>query len=227
MTPDTLKPQPILLSAVTQGGIDLRAALSADRDASMLPIVAAGECFAIESAPLAKEAQLSDVPWHKWLLTTAIVGLWLETARKPAYVCYTLHDTMVRLFFCCRRQKYPAKVYSVMRQIPGYIECGSDGFPPNRSRPLAYWEPPCTAVALWPTGQNGETDGPRVVDAGNALAYFSYPELDHTQTVPVDKAGPDYVRVPQEEHVEFKWDGQTFRYINRWADVTIDLRNDQ
>jgi hypothetical protein len=69
-----------------------------------------------------------------------------------------------------------------------------------------------------------ETDGERVLDSGNAMSYFSYPEFDHSRGISVDKAGPNYVRVPQEEHAEFKLGNNVYRYINRWAAEKMDLR---
>ena len=77
---------------------------------------------------------------------------------------------------------------------------------------------------MWPLGLQGEADSPRVVDTGNAMSYFSYPESDHDRGIPDDEAGPEYVRVPQAEHAEFKLGKTVYRYLNRWAAVEMDLR---
>jgi hypothetical protein len=219
----TLKTQEIRLSQVAEGGVNLNEALSATTG-GMPPVLAVGQCYAIEMSPLVENARKAEISWHAWLLHVAIVGLWSENSKKPAYVCYTLHSQVVRLFLCCHQKRYANHFYNVIEQTPGYMECGRDGFPPARARPLAYWDPPCTAVALWPSGTTGATDGARVVDTGNAMAYFSYPETDHAESIPVDKAGPDYLRVPAEEHAEFRWDRRTYRYLNRWAAVLMDLK---
>jgi hypothetical protein len=101
------------------------------------------------------------------------------------------------------------------------MESGRDPVPAQHLRPLVYWEPPCTMVALWPLGLDEQEDGPRVVDTGNLVAYFSYPESDHKGGIPIDAAGPDYVRVPQEEHGVFELRGRQYRYLNRWAVESI------
>jgi len=79
-------------------------------------------------------------------------------------------------------------------------------------------------VALWPRGLRGETDGARVVDTGNGMSYFSYPESEYDRGVPVDEAGPEYIRVPHEDHAKFNSGKNVYRYVNRWAAGKMDLR---
>jgi hypothetical protein len=70
---------------------------------------------------------------------------------------------------------------------------------------------------LWPMFDEGiEYEEPRVVDTGNLMAYFSYPEADHQEGVPVDLAGPDYIRVPNKAEEEFEYGKSTYRFLNRW-----------
>lgn len=62
------------------------------------------------------------------------------------------------------------------------------------------------------------------MDTGNAMAYFSYPESEHDQGIPVDDAGPEYIRVPLEEHAEFKFGNSVYRYLNRWDAGEMDFQ---
>jgi len=189
-----------------------------------LPMRVLGECVAFDNPQLDEKARRDGIGWHLWLLRRVVVGLWQERSRNKAYVCFTLHPGVTCVFFCSRQKRHPERFYDVMSATTAYMETGRDGFPPGQARSLAYWEPPCTAVALWPRGLRGETDGARVVDTGNAMSYFSYPDSDHSRGISVHKAGPDYVRVPQEEHAEFEFDSNVYRYLNRWAAGEMDLR---
>jgi hypothetical protein len=74
-------------------------------------------------------------------------------------------------------------------------------------------------MALWPVGFYGETDVVRVIDSGQLIRWHSYPESDHDQSVPVDQAGPDYTRVPTDEHGSFIRNDRRYRYVNRWGIV--------
>ncbi len=42
--------------------------------------------------------------------------------------------------------------------------------------------------------------------------------------LPVDEAGPEYIRVPQSEHAEFTRGNNVYRYLNRWAAGEMDLQ---
>jgi len=215
--------QKLRLSEVAEAGLDFGGVTAGTRTGTP-PLRAIGECFAFHSEPLAELASREGSSWHEWFLRRALIGLWSESSQRQAFVCYTLHPGIVRVFFCRRQKRYPVKFAKIVSASHAYIERGQDGFPPQLARPLAFWESPNTAVALWPAGLRGETDGARVVDTGNAMAYFSYPESDHDAGIPVDEAGPEYIRVPQRGHAEFEWEGRVYRYLNRWAAVEMDLR---
>ncbi len=211
--------QKIDWAMLAEPGFDLRAFYAPANGAEPAMSRVVGTCFAFPGDRLEDDAAETGVSWHVRLLQKAIAGLLDEASKKPALVCYALQSGMVRLFFCCLQKRYPGKFHDAMKGAPGFLESGQDGFPVAQARPLAYWEPPGTAIALWPTGLEGETDEPRVVDTGNAAAYFSYPESDHDSGVPVDEAGPEYVRVPQAEQDEFIRNGRNYRYLNRWVDL--------
>jgi len=220
----SLPVQSFRLSEVAEAGMDL-GGFDPGMERTGTPAVRAiGECFAFYSQPLDEESRREGISWHVWLLRRAVIGLWEERSRKKVYVCYTLHPGATRVFFCSHQKRHPEKFSEIITATPAYIESDRDGFPVGYARSLAYWEAPCTAVALWPRGLRGETDGARVVDTGNAMSYFSYLESEHDGGIPVDKAGPDYVRVPQEEHAEFKLGNNVYRYLNRWAAGEMDLR---
>jgi hypothetical protein len=215
----------VRLRDYTDGGFDLGAFSAAPRSQRSLeiPMRAIGECFAFKLAALNEEANRLSHSAHQWLLQLAIAGLWEEQPKKPAYVCYTLHGDIVRLFLCSRHKRHPVKFYGIVSKSGAYIESGQDGFQPEQARPLASWAPPCSASALWPSGLDGNTNGARVIDTGNLLAWFSYPESDHDQSVPVDMAGLEYLRVPQTELSSFNFTGRDYHYLNRWATVDISL----
>jgi hypothetical protein len=212
------------MSEVAEAGMDM-GGFAASTERTFTPAVQAiGECFAFNNQPLDEEARREGVSWHVWLLRRAIIGLWQERSRNKVYVCYTLHPGMVCVYFCSHLKRYPEKFHKIISATNAYIESGRDGFPVGYARSLAYWEAPCTAVALWPRGLRGETDGARVVDTGNAMSYFSYPESEHDAGISVDKAGPEYVRVPQQELTEFDSGGTNYHCLNRWAAGEMDLR---
>jgi len=173
-----------------------------------------GKCFAFDEGRVSIEADQVGQCVHAHLLCQTIIGLWKEQCTEKVFVCYLLHPGMVRLFFCSQRKKYPAKFHTVLTQCAGYLECGQDAFALESIRPLAFWEPPCTSVALWPTGYYGETDGQRIVDTGNLLAYFSFEEESGCEEME-----PEYIRIPTSEHSEFLLGKETYRYLNRWIRI--------
>ena len=214
------------LSEVAEAGMGMGGFATSTARTFAPAVLAIGECFAFHSQPLEEEAQRDGVSWHVWLLRRALVALWEEPCRKKVFVGYTLHSRVVRVFFCSPQKRWPGKFHKIISATPAYMESGRDSFPPGAVRALAYWEAPCTAVALWPRGLGGETAGARVVDTGNAMSFFSYPESDHNAGIPVDEAGPEYVRVPQEEHAEFTFSGSVYRYLNRWDAGEMDMRRE-
>jgi hypothetical protein len=210
-------------SEVAEAGMDWAGA-AAVVSSGTPAVQAIGECFAFHSDPLEVEARGCGLSWHEWLLRRSVMGLWQERSRNKVYVCYTLHPNMIRVFFCSHQKRHPEKFYEIISATNAFIESGRDSFPVGYARSLAYWEAPCTAVALWPRGLRGETEGARVVDTGNALSYFSYPESEHDGGTPVDKAGPEYVRVPQQELIGFNSGSTSFHCLNRWDAGEMDLR---
>jgi hypothetical protein len=80
-------------------------------------------------------------------------------------------------------------------------------------------------VALWPPGLGGETESPRVVDAGNLAAYFSYPLSDHGDENAVRASGPDYLIIPTVPLSRFQAKDKTFTHENRWAVILQELRS--
>lgn len=178
-----------------------------------------GTCLAFHSDPLQELATQAGQSVQVWLQQRVIAGLWEDHPKQSALAFY-VPGQILRLFICMKRDKYLKKVFEAVGTCPAYIESGHDCFPLKYGRsirPLVYWEPPCTMVALWPRGAEGEVwEEPAVVDTGNLMHYFSYPEADHEQSVPVDVAGLEYVRVPQREDESFRWEGTEYRVVHRF-----------
>ncbi len=213
--------QHIQISGVAEASFDLGGFAASLEPCVDLLARPCGQCFALSSEPLTEQAEDRGLAWHVYLSRLAVVGLWHQRSRCKVYVCYTLHPGLIRLFICSHQKRFPESFARVIQQTPACSESGRESFSAHSARPLAYWEPPATAVALWPTGLDGETDGARVVDTGNALSYFSYPESEHAGSVPVVLAGPDYVRVPQEERTAFNVGNRVYHCLNRWAAVEM------
>jgi len=179
-----------------------------------------GQAYAFSYQELCTVAMRHNLPWHQDLLQNVIRGLWHQHNGRPIYVGYDMTSGMIRVLASCRGQQTFSKFDAVMMTHPAYVEQGQAILGISKLRHVAYWDPPCTAIALWPTGLQGETDEPRVVDAANMAAFFSYPESDHDLGVPVDIAGPDYARVPVVEECFFTAGGKNIQYRNRWVPVT-------
>lgn len=178
-----------------------------------------GRCYAYACDALASEYKQMGTTCHLWLLQHAIAALWEEHSRQKIFVCYEALSSAMRLFICSMRSVSLGKIQPILSQPSAYIETGQDYIPFSRIRPLVYWEPPTSMMALWPTGMNGETDGERVIDSGRLISWHSYPESDHAHSISVDDAGPDYTRVPTDEHGSFTLNDRLYRYVNRWGVV--------
>lgn len=179
----------------------------------------AGRCYAYAYDGLAAEAGDLKTTCHLWLLHHAIAALWEEHPKQKVFICYEAMATMMRLFICSKRPVPPAKIHKVLSRSPAYVETGMDLLRFSKIRPLVYWEPPSSMMALWPAGMSGEIDEDRVIDSGQLLSWNSYPESDHAHSVPVDQAGPDYTRVPTDEHSSFTLNDRLYRFVNRWGVV--------
>lgn len=216
-----LTSQPITLSDVVEFAGESWLAVLPAAAATTPPAQAIGECFAFEYEQFTNAAANAALPWHSLLLRLAVVGLWNEHPGRPAFCCYTVHPGMLRLFLASRQHRNWNKFHHTMASPDAYVESGRDTFPHAAARPLAYWEPPSTMVALWPAGLSADTEGPRVIDAGNLVAWFSYPAADHPRSSKLDEPGGDYLRVPQDELGHFSSHGATYHYFNRWADIQL------
>jgi hypothetical protein len=177
-----------------------------------------GECFAYDYTKLVDTALQQGIPWHQWLLGQTIAGLVYERSPEPVFAFYEMPRGLVRLFLCRKQERPFRRASRLLIGHPPFIECGRDLARFELIRPLAYWEPPATAVVLWPLPADTRS-GPYVVDAGNMVAFFSYPEADHAESISVDAAGPDYIRVPAQEWSVLVVAGSEYRCLNRWAIV--------
>lgn len=176
-----------------------------------------GQCFAYREAALLQKMEETGVAWHTAMLRQAIVGLWHQRSRRPTVVGYHIGGAVSRLFYLNQREQFPDRFFGAVRNLAGYMECGSSYVPHETFRPLSYWEWPCTCVALWPVGERFDPAAPRVVDTGNVMSYFSYPASDHDESIPVEVAGPEYVQVPTEDVTAFiSPDGHAYWNFNRW-----------
>jgi len=149
------------LGEVAEAGMDWSGMGKGMKPTGTSPGNAIGECFAFDSKQLGDEASGAGLSWHWWLLRRTLHGLWEERSRNKVYVCYTLHPGVTRVFHCSQQKRHPERFARIVTASPAYIEGGQDSFPPVYARSLAYWEAPCTAVALWPRGLRQETDGAR------------------------------------------------------------------
>lgn len=58
-----------------------------------------------------------------------------------------------------------------------------------------------------------------VAHLGTSMINLLGPEVDRNETIPVEQAGPDYVRVPTTEHEEVTMYGKTYTFMNRWSRI--------
>lgn len=177
-----------------------------------------GPCFAFDAQRLTSTARERGLPWHLGLLRTVVTGFWAEKIRRPLFVCYEIGGGLLRVFVCDKSQwgKDSEKLAHALMMMPSFIEYGRETFSLESVRPLALWTPPGPPIALWPRGDQGEIDGERVVDTGNAYDYFSYPQAQHPPDSSLDKPGSDWLTVPTEPQTRFNWNGGIYHHVNRW-----------
>lgn len=120
-----------------------------------------GQAFAFDWAPLLDAAGAmtpDDLSLHEMLLQVSIEGLWQMRTKHPALVGYIPGSDavpVVRLFLMSRRDLPFGNFTTVVSKCPGYIETGRDFIRTDRIVPLAYWEYPCSAYALWSASLEG------------------------------------------------------------------------
>ncbi len=120
-----------------------------------------GQVFAFHSAALldaAKAMTSDDLKLHKLLLHMAVEGLWQMRTKHPVLVGYIPDSEtvpVIRLFLMGRRELPFGNFTAAVSKYPGYMESGRDFIRGNRIVPLAYWEYPCSAYALWSASPEG------------------------------------------------------------------------
>ncbi len=182
------------------------------------PLRVTGYAYAFRLAPFLKSSTAEGLGWHRHLLQRTILGLHAQRSRQSLVVGYQLLAQFIRVVVCARRTTTWPKFSRLMTALPGYLEAGYDSVPVTALRYSACWLPPDQAVALWPTGLAGETDGLRVVDTGNLLGYFSA-EVGAELLPTLDPR--DYVIVPTERDNQLQWRQRTYAYQNRWLALTV------
>ncbi len=176
-----------------------------------------GQLFALDTARMMGEAQRVKLPWHLWLIRKSIAGLAAQASKRKVLVGYTYRASVTSVFFCSKQTGHPARFAAEFRKSDSFIESGEEAFAIGQyTRALALWIPPDTPVALWPSGYYGD-DGKGFVDAGNAVGFISYGET--SGSTPIEDAGPDYVRLPDEEDGSFELDGVVYKHKNRFFDL--------
>ena len=120
-----------------------------------------GQVFAFHLAPLLEAAGAmtsEDLSLHELLLQISIEGLWQMRTKHPVLVGYIPGSEavpVVRLFLMSRRELPFGNFMAAISKCPGYIESGRDFIRGNRTVPLAYWEYPCSAYAIWSASPKG------------------------------------------------------------------------
>jgi len=120
-----------------------------------------GQVFAFYPAPLldaAKAINSDDLSLHEFLLHMAIEGLWLMRTKHTALVGYIPESEttpIIRLFLIGRRELPFGNFTAAVSKYPGYMESGRGFIHGSRIVPLAYWEYPCSAYALWSASTEG------------------------------------------------------------------------
>jgi hypothetical protein len=120
-----------------------------------------GQVFAFNSGPLldaAKAMTSNDLNLHQFLLHMAIEGLWKMRAKHPVLVGYIPDSEtvpVIRLFLMARRELSFGNFHGAVSKYQGYMESGRDFIRGNRTVPLAYWEYPCSAFAIWSLSPEG------------------------------------------------------------------------
>ena len=182
-----------------------------------------GKCYAFESGPITEQAKAEGMSFHELILGRIIAGLWHAHPKFRIFVYYEVLGQIDRLFICSLRRlpnSFFNQVHPKLSDLRGYIESGRDATVLKRVRPLALWESPCTMIALWPKGFEGETDGLRVLDTGTLLAYFSYEDEDGYHGLKDGSINnPDYLCIPENTESELIYNKKTYRYLNRFYDI--------
>jgi hypothetical protein len=120
-----------------------------------------GQVFAFHSAALLDAARAmtsGDLMLHEFLLHMAIEGLWAMRTRHLVLVGYIPHSEtapVIRLFLMSRRELPFGNFTAAITKYPGYMEPGRDFVRGNATVPLAYWEYPSSAYALWSASADG------------------------------------------------------------------------
>jgi hypothetical protein len=114
-----------------------------------------GQLFAFHSDALLDAAQAMtsyDLSLHDFLLHMAIKGLWQMRTKHPVLVGYIPDSetvSVIRLFLMARRELPFGNFTAVVSKYPGYMESGRGLIRGDHIQPLAYWEYPCSAFAIW------------------------------------------------------------------------------
>lgn len=120
-----------------------------------------GQVFAFYLDPLLEAASAmtpDDLSLHELLLEISIEGLWQMRTKHPVLVGYIPGSDdvpVVRLFLLSRRELPFGKFTAAVARRPGYMESGQGFIRGSRTVPLAYWEYPCSAYALWSVSPEG------------------------------------------------------------------------
>jgi hypothetical protein len=137
----------------------LRTEVDALHSGAPMPV---GQIFAFHSAaPLldaAKALTSDELSLHELLLQMAIEGLWQMRTKHPALVGYIPDSEkvpVIRLYLMGRRELPFGNFTAVVSKYPGYMESGRGFIRGNRNVPLAYWEYPCSAFAIWSPAPEG------------------------------------------------------------------------
>ncbi len=120
-----------------------------------------GQVFAFHLAPLLEAAGATspdDLNLHELLVQISIEGLWQMRTKHTVLVGYIPGSEavpVVRLYLMSRRELPFGNFTAAVSKCPGYMESGRDFIRGNRTVPLAYWEYPCSAYALWSASPQG------------------------------------------------------------------------
>lgn len=182
-----------------------------------------GECYAYHYEGLRAEAEENATSIHNLLLNRIISGLWDAAPKYEVYVFYEALNNINRMFICSTHklgETFFRHVHPKLSQTGGYIESGYTRTQLSTMRPLVKWEPPCHMIALWPKGQNGDTNGYRVIDTGTLLGYYSYEDASGYQRImDKDLTNPDYLCVPAQQEAEFQHNSKKYRFTNRFYEI--------
>ncbi len=120
-----------------------------------------GRVFAFHLDPLLEAANAmtpDDLSLHELLLEISIEGLWQMRAKHPVLAVYipgSDEQPVVRLFLMSRRELSFGNFTAAVSKRPGYMESGRGFIRGSRTVPLAYWEYPCSAYAIWSVAPEG------------------------------------------------------------------------